>query len=88
MAPQTNITIAMPNGMIVQSSSSASDPWMSAPTSSSCLRRNLIAKNTTSAAISTEKNAVTATMKKKTRIDLARLGRRGFREERKVLEHR
>ena len=38
--------------------------------------------------MSTEKNAVTATMKKKTRVDLARLGRRGFREERKVLEHR
>ena len=27
-APQTNITIAMTNGMTVQSSSSASEPWI------------------------------------------------------------
>ena len=28
LAPQTNITIAMPNGMTVHSSSSASEPWI------------------------------------------------------------
>ena len=35
-APQTNITIVMRNGMIVHSSSSASEPWIGTPTSSSC----------------------------------------------------
>ena len=55
----------MPNGMNVHSSSSASEPWIATPTSSSLVRRRyLIAKTTTSAAISSEKNAVTATMKK------------------------
>ena len=54
----------MTSGMIVHSSSSASEPWIATPTSSSCLRRYLIAKTTTSAAISSEKNAVTATRKK------------------------
>ena len=50
--------------MIVHSSSSASEPWMGTPTSSSWRRRNFTAKNTTSPAISREKNAVTASMKK------------------------
>ena len=54
----------MTNGMTVHSSSSASEPWIATPTSSSCRRRYLMAKNTTSPAISSEKNAVTATMKK------------------------
>ena len=63
-APQTNITIVMTNGMTVQSSSSASDPWIATPTSSSWRRRYLIAKTTISAAMSSEKNAVTASRKK------------------------
>ena len=50
--------------MKVQSSSSASDPWMATPTSVSCLRRNLMAKTATRTAISSVKNAVTATRKK------------------------
>src|SRR5262245_14577150 len=54
----------MPSGMIVQRSSSASDPWIASPTSSSCLRWNLTANTTTSIAMSAVKNAVTATRKK------------------------
>ena len=56
--------IAMKNGMIVHSSSSASDPWMATPTSSSLRRRYLMVKRTIRPAMSSEKKAVTATMKK------------------------
>ena len=48
--------------MIVHVSSSTSDPWMSAPTSSGCFRRYLRVKYTISATTSTVKNAQTATM--------------------------
>ena len=61
-APQTNMTIDSTNGMNVQASSSDSEPWMSAPTSSAWRRRYFSVKNTTSAATSTVKNAQTATM--------------------------
>jgi hypothetical protein len=54
----------MKSGTIVHSSSSASEPWMAAPTSSRWRLRNLIANATIRPAISREKNAVTATMKK------------------------
>src|SRR5215831_5425470 len=63
-APHTNITIVMPSGMNVHSSSSASEPWISTPTSSPCRRRNLTANTTTRMAMSAVKNAVTATRKK------------------------
>src|SRR6185369_13377135 len=63
-APHTNITIVMPSGMNVQSSSSASDPWMTSPTSSSCRRWNLTANTTTRIAMRTAKAPVTATRKK------------------------
>src|SRR5215831_6355785 len=63
-APHTNITIVMPSGMNVHSSSSASEPWISTPTSSPCRRRNLTANTTTRMAMSAVKNAATATRKK------------------------
>ena len=43
-APQPNMTMTMKNGITVQSSSSASDPWIAYPTSSRCRRRYLNAK--------------------------------------------
>ena len=58
------MTMTMKKGITVQSSSSASEPWIAYPTSSRCRRRYLNAKNTTRPAIRIEKNAVTATMKK------------------------
>jgi hypothetical protein len=64
LAPHTNITIAITNGIPVQISSSASDPWIGSPDSSGCRRRYLIAKNTTSTVTTTAKNALTAIMKK------------------------
>src|SRR3954467_6595923 len=63
-APHTNMIMVMPSGMIVHSSSSASEPWMATPISVSCLRRNLIAKTTTRIAMSAVNSAVTATRKK------------------------
>src|SRR5918994_1636302 len=64
LAPQTNITIARTNGIAVHISSSASDPWIGAPTSSGWRRRYLIAKMMTSTVTTSAKNALTAVMKK------------------------
>ena len=63
-APHTNMTIVMPSGMMVQSSSSASEPWMTAPTSLACLRWNLVANTATRIAMSTPNAPVTASRKK------------------------
>src|SRR5215218_3229789 len=64
LAPHTNITIARMNGIPVQISSSASDPWMGAPISFTCRRRYLIAKMMTSTVTTSAKNALTDVMKK------------------------
>ncbi len=64
LAPQPNMTMTMPNGMTVHSSSSASEPWIATPISSSLRRRYFTAKNAISPAINSEKKAVTATRKK------------------------
>ena len=85
-APHTNMTIVMPSGMKVQSSSSASEPWMTSPTSSSCRRWNLVAKTTTRIAIRSAKQPVTATRKKYRASTCGLLGRL-LRKERKVREH-
>src|SRR5512132_965167 len=64
LAAQKNITIVMPSGMTVQSSSSECEPVIPAPTSVSWRRRYFTAKTTTSSAIRMVKNALTATRKK------------------------
>ena len=81
-APQTNITMAMTNGMTVHSSSSASEPWMPrADLVGDGAGGSLIAKMTTSVAISSVKNAVTATQEEVERVDLRRPCGRLLRKE-------
>jgi hypothetical protein len=63
-APQTNITIARMNGMPVQSSSSDSEPWMSAPTSPGFFRWYLNVNARMATDTSTAKNTDTPRMKK------------------------
>src|SRR5437016_3364578 len=63
-APHTNMIIVMPSGMNVQSSSSASEPWIASPTSLSFFRWNFTANTTTRSAIRIVKNAETARRKK------------------------
>src|SRR5574341_1038140 len=58
------MTIARMNGMPVQTSSRARDPWIAAPTSLACFRRYRIAKMMTSVVTSTAKNALTEIRKK------------------------
>ena len=60
----TNITTVIRKGMMVQVSSSRSEPSISAGRSSVRRRRYLTAKNKTAAEMRTVKNAVTASMKK------------------------
>ena len=87
-APHTNITIVIMNGMMVHSSSSASDPWMSAPTSSSCRRRYLIGEDHDQRRDEQREERGDRQHEEIDAVDLRRLGGRLLREERKIREHR
>src|SRR2546428_14118151 len=67
LAPHTNITIAIRDGMTIHPTSSTTPPAMDEPTLFGERRRYFTAKYTTRLAINTEKNDDTASTKKYSR---------------------